>query len=107
MQHPYFHVAQVEHLAVGERHEIEVDLALVALVQAVRCADELGELVPARVVIGMNVRVDDVRDLDLGLVRFFDKTLFVTGNDVDRDRVACGRATKEVRKARRRRWGFA
>src|SRR5689334_17557063 len=66
--------------------------------QAVRRADQLSKPAPARVVVGMNMRVDDVCDPDISLVRFIDKPLLIAGNDVDGDCLAGRCTTEEVRK---------
>jgi len=96
VQHPDLDIADRDHLAVGERREVELHPPAVGLVQAV------GRAGAPRVVVGMDVGVDDVGvddvgDAHLGALGLGDEPVLVTGHHIDRHRHALAGAAKKNR----------
>ena len=71
---------------------------MVAFVEAVGCSRRLGERAPARVMVGVDMGVDDIGDARFCLLRLVHEPLFITGDDIDRNGFGGGRTAKEVGK---------
>jgi hypothetical protein len=91
-------VAGLQSLTVAKRHELEADAAAVALVQAVWSAGSSRQLRSARVVVRVDMRINDVRDASTGFLGFGDEPVFVTCDDIDSDCLLKTGASEEVRK---------
>ena len=97
VQHLDDDVAGLDHVVVVQRMERKFHEFGIALVQAVVRASQLRESAAAGIMIGMYVRVDHVRDRDLGLFGLIDKPLLVARDHVHRHRLAAAATAQEVR----------
>jgi hypothetical protein len=70
------------------------------LVVAAGRAHAPGQFTPARIVVGMDMGVDDVGDANLGELGLLDKPVLVARQHIDGDREAVARAAEEVREGR-------
>src|SRR5262245_6308998 len=96
MQYSQPRVPQLDFLVVAKRRERECDVS--GLMETVSGADQRGQLTCSRTMVGMHVRVDDMRDPHAFAFRECRVGLDIVGARIDDRTFAECAAAKEVRR---------
>jgi len=90
------HVADLDTLLVHQRLEWVVHPTGVGRVQAIGGAGQLGQLAAAGIVVGMDMRIDHMGNLDVLLRGLVDEPLLVAEHRVDSHADMAGTAAEEI-----------
>lgn len=97
MQNLDFDIADIEQLSVLQRQEVVVHLTVIGFVQAIGGLNLLGQRTTTRVMVGVDMGVDDVGDFDIGLTGRLHEPILVASHHIDRDGFAQSSAAEKVR----------
>lgn len=92
----YFDVTSLDPVAVAQGMKIKLDHLAIRFMEAVLRAGTLCQIAPTGIVIGVDMGIDHVRDLDADLACLLQEPLLITLDDVHGNRLAERPAPKQI-----------